>query len=324
VTGLLRPYVPIALLLSALAVCALARPLIAAPPPSKSRSSIKLLSAPDSDPPADTAIESASARQHGGLPELFPYVPAESHDQPQQFQQAPYSLEDYAAESQFEGHADPASDTHFSKFKSLGLKHSSTDGRNAGIGVPLVGTSWLNRPYYVGADLGTVWVTRPIELDITTDIDMYGGLYAGCDWDYYWGTEVAWQRATPELVNEEARDSDRGDRMVIWSASMMYYPWGDSVYRPYWRCGIGGMEIDYPNDDGHRRDETLWAFPIGIGIKYPIRRWLATRAEITDQIGIGNNGVNSQHDFTLTFALEWRLGAHPRSYWPWNPSRHIW
>ena len=112
--------------------------------------------------------------------------------------------------------------------------------------------------------------------------------------------------------------------MVIWSANMMYYPWGDSVYRPYWRCGIGGMEIDYPTDNGHRRDETLWAFPIGIGIKYPLRRWLATRVEITDQIGIGNNGVNSQHDFTLTFALEWRLGAHPRSYWPWNPSRHIW
>ena len=71
------------------------------------------------------------------------------------------------------------------------------------------------------------------------------------------------------------------------------------------------MEIDYPADDGHRRDETLWAFPIGIGIKYPIRRWLATRAEITDQIGIGNNGVNSQHDFTLTFALEWRLRRPP-------------
>jgi hypothetical protein len=259
------------------------------------------------------------------MPDLFPYVPpAEGDDQPEDFQQAPNSLEDYAAESQFDGEATPESDTYFAKFTLLGLKHSSTDGRNAGIGVPLVGTSWLNRPYYLGADLGTVWVTRPIELDITTDIDMYGGLYGGCDWDYYWGTEVAWQRATPELINQEASDSDRGDRMVIWSASMMYYPWGDSVYRPYWRCGIGGMEIDYPDDDGHRRDETLWAFPIGIGIKYPIRRWLATRAEITDQIGIGNNGVNSQHDFTLTFALEWRLGAHPRSYWPWNPSRHIW
>ena len=35
-------------------------------------------------------------------------------------------------------------------------------------------------------------------------------------------------------------------------------------------------------------------------------------------------GVATQHDLTLTFGLEWRFGAHPRSYWPWNPSRHIW
>ena len=26
----------------------------------------------------------------------------------------------------------------------------------------------------------------------------------------------------------------------------------------------------------------------------------------------------------VTFGLEWRFGVHPRSYWPWNPSRHIW
>ena len=32
----------------------------------------------------------------------------------------------------------------------LGLRHSTTHGRNVGVGWPMVGTSWLNRPYYVG------------------------------------------------------------------------------------------------------------------------------------------------------------------------------
>jgi hypothetical protein len=218
----------------------------------------------------------------------------------------------------------PESDSYFSKLKWLGLRHSSIDGRNAGMGVPLTGTSWLNRPYYLGGDIGTVWLTRPINNDLTTDIDTFGGVFAGCDWDYYWGTELAVNRATPEIINETARHAKRGDTLMEETVSLMYYPWGDSLFRPYWRLGIGATEIDYPIDAHHRRDETLWTFPIGIGLKYPIRRYLAARAEFTDQLAVGNDGVATQHDLTLTFGLEWRFGAHPRSYWPWNPSRHIW
>jgi len=218
----------------------------------------------------------------------------------------------------------PESDSYFSKLKWLGLRHSSVNGRNAGMGIPLTGTSWLNRPFYLGGDIGTVWLTRPINNDLTTDTDMFGGVFAGCDWDYYWGTELAINRATPEIINETARDAKRGDTLMEETVSLMYYPWGDSLFRPYWRLGIGATEIDYPTDHSHRRDETLWTFPIGIGLKYPFRRFLAARAEFTDQLALGNDGVATQHNLTLTFGLEWRFGAHPRSYWPWNPSRHIW
>lgn len=217
------------------------------------------------------------------------------------------------------------SESYFSNLHWLGLRHSSYSGRNAGMGIPLTGTSWLNRPYYLGGDIGTVWLTRPINNDLTTDIDTFGGVFAGCDWDYYWGTEFSINRATPEIINEKAsRDTHRGDRLMEETLSLMYYPWGDSLFRPYWRLGMGAMEIDYPTDDGHRRDEMLWTFPVGIGLKYPFRRYLAARAEFTDQLALGNSGVATQHDLTLTFGLEWRFGAHPRSYWPWNPSRHIW
>jgi hypothetical protein len=212
----------------------------------------------------------------------------------------------------------------FSKLKWLGLRHSSTSGRNAGLGIPLVGTSWLNRSYYFGADIGTVWLTRPITNGLTTDIDTFGGIFGGCDWDYYWGTELSVNRATPEIINKNARDADRGDRLMEFTTSLMYYPWGDSVFRPYWRLGVGATDIDYPTDRGDRRDESLWTFPIGIGLKYPFRRWLAARAEFADQLALGNHGVATQHDLTLTFGLEWRFGVHPQSYWPWNPSRHIW
>ena len=241
-------------------------------------------------------------------------------------EEPPASLDEYSPRGECENCPSDSTPTeeHFSKMRWFGLRHSSYSGRNAGMGVPLVGTSWLNRPYYIGADIGTVSITKPIQEGITRDTDTYGGLYAGYDCDYYWGTEVSWQRATPELINENARDATRGDRRVYWAANVLYYPWGDSLVRPYWRCGLGGTEIDFPTDTGQRRNEGLWAVPIGIGVKYPFRRWLAGRAEFTDQIGIGNSGVATQHDLTFTLGVEWRLGAKPRSYWPWNPSRHIW
>jgi hypothetical protein len=238
----------------------------------------------------------------------------------------PASLEDYATGGEFEPGAPEATDaeSRFSKLRWLGLHHSSINGRNVGMGVPLVGTSWMNRPYYVGIDYATLWVTQPPIDNVTDDIDLYGGLYAGCELDYYWGMELAVQRATPELANRRSPNAARGDRMMMWTANLMYYPWGDAWFRPYWRCGIGEMAIDFPNDAGVRLDETLWAFPIGIGMKWPLERWLVARVEIADQIGVGNSGIATQHDITFMFALEWRMGARPRSYWPWNPSRHIW
>ena len=217
----------------------------------------------------------------------------------------------------------PDSESFFENLKWLGLRHSSYSGRNAGIGVPLTGTSWLNRPYYFGGHIGTMWLTRPIGPDLSTDTDVFGGIFAGWDWDHYWGTEIAINRATPEIINQNAPNADRGDRLMEETISLMYYPWGDTLFRPYWRAGIGLTEIDWPTDDGYRRDEALWTFPLGIGLKYPFRRYLVGRAEFTDQLAVGNTGVQTQHNLTLTFGLEWRFGVRPKSYWPWNPSRHI-
>jgi hypothetical protein len=205
----------------------------------------------------------------------------------------------------------------------IGLRHSSTHGRNTGRGQPLTGTSWLNRPYFFGAQIGPMWFTQSLDENVSTDIDTFGGIFAGWDTDHYWGSELHFDWSTPELRNSQAPDANRTDSSFTWSYNCMYYPWGDAKVRPYWRAGIGNTHFDWPQDDGTRDDEWMWTFPLGVGVKYPIQRWLAARAELADYISL-DNGHPTQHNVALTFGLEWRFGAHPPSYWPWNPSRHIW
>ncbi len=263
------------------------------------------------EPP--TLVDSPEALDESSPPELLLHE-SESAPLPLEFADPSKQLED----------AEPPPKTYRPFMSWLNLRHSYTHGRNVGLGGPMVGTSWLNRPCYVGGELGNLWITESVEPSVSDDVDAFGGIFCGCDWDHYWGSEFALLRATPELINSTVPDADRGDRLMIWSANLMYYPWGDSWFRPYWRWGIGATELDYPTDTGFRRDETLWTFPIGMGVKYPFRRWLAGRAELTDHWAWGNDGIATQHNISLTLGLEWHFGAHPRSYWPWHPSRHIW
>lgn len=207
----------------------------------------------------------------------------------------------------------------------FGFRHSYTHGRSVGWGQPLVGSSWLNRPYYVGATLGPMWLTnRPIP-SVPRDVDVIGSLIYGWDWDYYWGSEFQYAYATPELGNPSApAGSPIGHRYVHLNYSFMYYPWGDSNLRPYWRLGIGDTHYDYTLPSGVRWNEWTLATPFGVGFKYSFRRWLAGRIEFTDQFSWGDHGTSTQHNLTLNFGLEMRFGAKRKAYWPWNPSRHIW
>lgn len=205
----------------------------------------------------------------------------------------------------------------------FGLRHSSTHGRSVGRGQPFTGTSWLNRPYYVGGQIGPMWFTRSLDDNVSTDVDPFGGIFAGWDTDHFWGNELHLDWSTPEFKNRLAPDANRTDSLFMWSYSALYYPWGDAKVRPYWRAGIGNTHFDFPQDDASRHDEWMLTFPLGVGVKYPIRRWLAARAELADYISI-NRDFPTQHNVALTLGLEWRFGAHPPSYWPWNPSRHIW
>jgi hypothetical protein len=279
---------------------------------------VQLARAQDPAPPEELPEGVISVPERG--PDDYPLFPQMAPDD----QGPPKSLNDFAVAPGF-GFEPAGRPTEYVPVLGwLGLRHSHTHGRHIGRGGPLVDTSWLNRPFYAGGEIGGLWMTRPIHHDVSRDADAFGGAFLGWDRDPYWGAELRFDWATPELINHDARDADRTDSLFAWSYSLMYYPWGDATWRPYWRAGIGDTHYDFPLDDGTRHDQWMLTFPLGVGVKYPLRRWLVARAEVTDHLGVGHHRLTAQNNLSLTLGLEWRFGAHPRSYWPWNPSRHIW
>ncbi len=200
--------------------------------------------------------------------------------------------------------APPPPPTYCSCMRWFGFRHSYTHGRNVGWGLPLVGSSWLNRPYYVGATLGPMWLTNRPHPHVPRDVDVIGSVFYGWDWDYYWGSEFQYLYATPELGNPSAPEGTPiGHRLRSWNYSLLYYPWGDANLRPYWRLGIGDTKYDFPVDSGDRWDEWNFATPFGVGMKYSLRRWLAARVEFTDQFSWVGHGAATQHNLTLNFGL---------------------
>jgi hypothetical protein len=163
-----------------------------------------------------------------------------------------------------------------------------------------------------------------IDRRVDQENDVFSGLRFGWDWDHYWGTELRMGWAAVAVSDRQVSPQPRSSEIFQADISAAYYPWGDSRWRPYLLAGLGIGNFDFVDDAGDRRDTTLLGLPFGVGVKYLLRQWLALRAELLDNVAFADSGLNSMHNISLTVGAEWRFGAEPPSYWPWNPSAHVW
>jgi len=204
-----------------------------------------------------------------------------------------------------------------------GLRHSSTDGRFVDKNVALIHSSWLNRPYHVDWFVGPLLSDNLVEDRVRQSNEIFGGLRAGWDFDYYWGLEWRFGWADPQIFNDGETEGLSG-RYFVSDLDFIYYPWGDTKVRPYFQWGLGVTEVGSVHEDGAGNEAMLLGMPFGIGLQFPQTRWLAWRLEIIDNLAFGNDGVDTMHNVAFTAGMEMRLGARPNSYWPWRSSRRIW
>lgn len=196
--------------------------------------------------------------------------------------------------------------------------------RHVGWGRPLQGTSWRNRPVYIGWHVGGIWGDTLITDRLDQEEDLFGGYYLGWDFDHFWGVEARFSFTHLDLIDAGEPVSTRTNRSHFYDASLLYYPWGDAAWRPYLGVGVGLAHLRFVDDLDLGYADALLEFPLSIGCKYYFQNWLALKLTLTDNLVIGDSGLNTMHQWSLTGGVEVRFGGPPVSYFPWNNNIHSW
>jgi hypothetical protein len=192
-----------------------------------------------------------------------------------------------------------------------------------GPGQPLWGSSWLNRPFSLNPIVGFLSGDKIIGGHVDQKTAFLGGYRFGWDYDYYWGMELRFVDAHMKLATPAGRSLPKTGDYFASDLDLLYYPWGDTRWRPFVSLGLGGQYFDVRDDFSLPHHGTLWSLPVGLGVKYKYSDWLALRLEATDAIAFGNGSLSTMNNFCFTGGVEARFGGPRPSYWPWYPSAHM-
>lgn len=205
-----------------------------------------------------------------------------------------------------------------------GHRDPDDPARHVGLGYPLAGTSWRNRPVHLGWLFGGINGDDLIGGQIGQAEDILGGYRLGWDFDHYWGSELRFAFANLELTDLQAAGNKLGtSRNHFWDLHLLYYPWGDARWRPYFTLGAGLASFYFQDTNGQSVNETLLSLPFGLGVKYYWDNWLAVRCGLMDNLSFGSQGLSTMHNISLTCGVEIHFGRPPRSYYPYHPGGYL-
>lgn len=192
--------------------------------------------------------------------------------------------------------------------------------------MPLSRESWMFRPFHLDAFAGTLLADTPIRHRVDAGTGFYTGFRFGWDMSKHFGVETSFGFSKvgndyPQIPNKMG-----DEKLFLWDVDWLWYPWGDTRFRPYLLLGTGLNDVNFVNDINQRVHSTLYNLPWGGGFKYRFGNRLAFRFDVRDNVTYGGaSGLDLMHNVSLTGNMEWHFGGGPkRSYWPWNPGNSWW
>ena len=185
-----------------------------------------------------------------------------------------------------------------------------------GIGDPLPLPGWRGQPFSISGFAGATNGGPLIHNRVHELPSFYGGMNFGWDYDHYWGIEKRLGFGALNLTNGRGQRLDTG-LSVTGEYRLMYYPLGDSRWRPFITTGIGWSDFYFRDDVNHQHLDTLFLFPFGVGLKYLWRERWALRIDLIDELTLGSHMTSTFHYVALTAGLEFRYGKR-LLHLPWH------
>ncbi|HUE74681.1 MAG TPA: porin family protein [Pirellulaceae bacterium] len=198
------------------------------------------------------------------------------------------------------------------------LSHSDPNDphRHVGLGQPLEGTSWRNRPWFAGAFFGGAF-----HGDLTGNVRQNNGslmgLRLGWDLDHYYGIEARYAFSNPQIM-DGAGNSLGDSHDYLMDVSALYYPLGDARWRPYLGLGVGMATYRFRDENDERIHDSAVSVPISVGIKYFYSPHFTLRLDAVDNITFGSDNLDAMNHFFLLGSVEYRFGGRRPSYFPWH------
>ncbi len=196
--------------------------------------------------------------------------------------------------------------------------HTTEANRYSGWGPRLTETSWLARPLFIGAWGGMANGGPLIHGRVDQATTSIVGFEYGWDYDHRWGLEKRASFLPLRVSDVNLPTPSRSGHAEVGEYRLLYYPWGDTRWRPYVEAAPGLAGLHFRDDQGHSFHRAVFAASYGLGLKYLIgERWV-WRMECADIVIPGNGELSTVHNFTVNSGLELRFG------WPkrWLPADH--
>lgn len=221
---------------------------------------------------------------------------------------------------------------------------STPTGPHRGVGQPLVGGSWLDRPWYFGGFCGWISGSELVKDMIDQKEGAMGGLILGYNISEYWGVESRLHFASidiKETTNGRQAFVDRytslypdstyvpnlttrTNQLSVFDVSVHYYPLGNAKWRPYFKYGLGVARESFVDTFGTKRREDTMTMPIGIGLRYWWNKNLAIQADLIDNVVFSSGIARTQNNVAFCVGLTYSYGSskktRPTTYWPYTPS----
>jgi hypothetical protein len=190
------------------------------------------------------------------------------------------------------------------------------DQKHRGIWGPIDNGGWRSQPFAISAFAGVTDGGPLMHGHVDQRPSAYEGLNFSWDYDHYWGFEKRLGFGELSLTNGQHQPLSTG-ASVTGEYRFMYYPLGNSRWRPFLTAGVGWSDFYFHDDQDMQHIDTVFTVPFGAGLKYLYTDRIAFRADLIDEFTVGYGAVSTFHYVALTVGLEIRYGKR-LLHMPWH------